>query len=139
MVKNKKRRFYKKVKPKEEPKQLPKNSRFITENLISDHLIFFIGITCIILAIIVVSLNLYSGYQSQKDLENQKRQISANLIFWQNEIKERPNYRDGYFSLALLYYQLKDYKNSSDSLEKAMEIDPNFEKGKELRQILKEK
>ena len=139
MAKNKKRRFYKKEKPKEEPKQLPKNSRSFTENLISDHLVFSVGIICILMAILVVSLNLYTTYKTQKDLESERSQIAANLSFWQAEVKEKPNYRDAYFSLAILYYKLKDYKNSSENLEKAMEIDPNFEKGKELREVLKEK
>lgn len=131
----KKRKFYRKKKI-EEAKELPKNSRSFTENLASDHLVFFIGIACILLAILVVSVDLYSNYKLQKELASEKMKVAKGLTFWQKEIEDKPNYRDAYFSLAIIYYQLKDFKNSSQYLEKAMIIDPNFEKGKELRNLL---
>jgi tetratricopeptide (TPR) repeat protein len=132
----KKRRFYKKTKPKEAVKELPSNSRIIPEKFVSDHLVFFIGFICILLAILIVSLDLYTNYKEQRQLAYQKVKVDQDLKFWQNEVKENPDYRDGYFSLALLYYQLKDIKNASRNLDKAMNIDPNFEQGKQLREIL---
>ncbi len=134
----KKKKFYKKAKPKTEPKKLPRNYRFITEKIHSDHLIFFIGITCIIIATIIVSFDLYSNYKTQKQLTAEKVKVVKELAYWQKEVGDKPNYRDGYFSLALIYYQLKDFENSSENLDRAMNIDPNFEKGKELRVLLEE-
>lgn len=136
MAKNKKKRFYKKKKLEDEPKKLPKNSRFITENILSDHVVFFIGIISIVIVTFAVAFDLYATYKGQKQIAAEKIRMTTSLAFWQNEVKERPNYRDGYFSLAILYYQLKDYRNASENLDKAMTLDPNFEKGKELRSIL---
>ena len=49
---------------------------------------------------------------------------------------DKPGYRDGYFSLALIYFQLGNIYQSSENIDKALEIDPNFERGKELRSYL---
>ena len=132
----KKRKFYKKAKTKEKRKEFPINSRTITEKFKSDHFIFLIGILLISTAILVVSLDLYSNIKLQKKLTNEKIQILNDLVFWQNEIKSTPNYRDGQFKLALLSYQLKDFNKASEYLNNAMIFDPNFEKGKELEKLL---
>ena len=133
-----KKKFYKKAEPKKS-KQFPSNSRFIPEKIFSDHFVFFVGVFCILLAILVVSLDLYNNYKKQKQLADENIKILNQLVFWQNEIEKRPNYRDAYFSLALLNYQLKDFNNASKNLQKALSLDPNFEKGRELGKILNSK
>jgi len=132
----KKKKFYKKAKPKEQKKKLPINFRKITEVIHSDHLVFVTGLACLIVAIIVVGVDLDSNYELSKQFEREKRESASNLVFWQNEANEKPNYRDAYFSLALIYYQIKDFEKSSENLTKAMSLDPNFDKGKELEVIL---
>ena len=135
----KKRKFYKKKQAKVGKKELPNNSRIITDKIINDHSIFFLGAVCIVLAIIFVSYDFYNNFKNQENLFVEREKVVDDLNFWNREVMEKPNYRDGYFTLSLLYYQLGDYKNSIESLDKAMNVDPNFEKGKELRDILEEK
>ncbi len=132
----KKRKFYRKKKVEETPKQLPSNSRIIPEKLLSDHIVFLGGILCILLAILIVSLNLYTNYERQKELAKEQIKVLNELAYWQNEIKIKPDYRDGYFRLAILNYQLKDFDKANENLEKTMNLDPNFEKGRELRSLL---
>jgi tetratricopeptide (TPR) repeat protein len=132
----KKKKFYKKAKPKEIPQKLPSNSRSIPEKLMSDHLVFIVGFVCISLAILIVGLNLYNNYQKYEALSGEKARIKSEIAFWNSEVEKKPGFRDGYFSLALLHYQLKDFNKSEEFLNYAMEIDPNFEKGKELEVIL---
>lgn len=133
----KKKKFYKKAKPKAEKKKLPSNYRKITEIIHSDHFVFLAGLICLLIAIIIVSINLIENIKLRSQYEAEKKNAAIGLVFWNNQIKEKPNYRDAYFSLALIYYQIKDFKNSSEYLQKAMEIDPNFKEGKELGEILK--
>ncbi len=127
-------------KNKKEPakKEFPRNFRFFTEK-IGDEAIFFIGLSAILAAGLLVGLNLYSNLASQKKMIAQTRQLQTQLNFWENEIKARPNYRDAYFSLALIYYQLGNFDFAKQNLEKALTIDPNFEKGRELEQLLNSK
>jgi hypothetical protein len=132
----KKKKFYKKELPRQSKKKLPINSRIITDKIKSDHFIFLVGILCVLAAILVVSVDLYQNFKVQRQLTNEKIKILNDLVFWQNETKRTPDYRDGYFKLAILNYQLKDYGKSQEYLNKTMLLDPNFEKGKELENLL---
>jgi hypothetical protein len=46
---------------------------------------------------------------------------------WQKIVADSPTYRDGYLQLAAIEYKLKNQISSKSYLQKAMEIDPNFE------------
>ena len=69
-------------------------------------------------------------------LNNEKIKVQNELIFWQKEVGKMPNYRDAYFKLALLNYQLKDFDKANEYLKKTLSLDPNFEKGRELEKLL---
>ena len=132
----KKRKFYKKKQRKADSNKLPSNSRTITDKLVNDHSVFFIGITCIAIAIVLVSYDFYNNLIKQEAVYEARGKVIEDLNFWNREVIEKPNYRDGYFNLALIYFQLGDIKNSSLNLEKALSLDPNFEEGKSFREIL---
>ena len=51
-------------------------------------------------------------------------------------LEKNNDYRDGYLQLAILEYKLRDYSKAQLYLGKALEIDPNFEKAKELGKAL---
>lgn len=135
----KRKKFYKKKEVKAKKKELPRNSRIITDKLISDHSVFLVGALCIVLAIIFVSYDFFNNFKKQENVIAERENVVKDLNFWNKEVLEKPNYRDGYFKLSLLYYQLGDYRNSIETLDKVMSIDPNFEKGKELKKIIEEK
>ena len=121
---------------KEKPaSKLPRNSRFIPEK-IKDEFILLTGFIVIIVAGIIVGFDLYKNISEQKELSIKANSLQSRLIFWQEQVKNRPDYRDGYFSMALISYQLKDFESSKNYLDKALSIDPNFEKGRELQKLL---
>ena len=132
----KKKKLFKKKKTKEVENKLPSNSRTIPEKLINDHSIFFLGIAVIILASIFIAYDFYLNFKNQQVVLSKREKVIEDLNFWNKKVIERPNYRDGYFSLSLIYYQLGDYKNSLYNLDKALNIDPNFTEGKELQKLL---
>lgn len=126
------KRIYKKAKPQ----QFPSNYRIIPEKLTGDGFAFLVGIAFILASIFVVSLDVYKNYNERKNLTNEKIKVLNGLVFWENEAREKSNYRDAYFKLALLNYQLKNLDGASENLNKALGLDPNFEKGRELEKIL---
>ena len=71
-------------------------------------------------------------------MKNERREVVKDLNYWNNQVIDKPNYRDGYFKLALIYYQLGDNYNSEENLVKAMRLDPNFKEGILLGNILEE-
>ena len=66
------------------------------------------------------------------DPEDIRKLISA----WEKIVEEKPNYRDGYLQLAILYYKLYENDKAKEYLNKALDLDPNYEPAKELKKIL---
>ena len=130
-----KKKFYKKAKPKED-KKFPRNYRSIPEKLNRDEGIFFIGFLSILIAILLISLDMYSNFEKQKSLSRDRVKIFEEVSFWQSEVKLHPNFRDAYLNLALLNFQLKNLEESKENLDKSLELDPNFEEGRELEKLL---
>ena len=62
--------------------------------------------------------------------------ICQEISFWEEVIKEKPDYRDAYFQLAILYYQINQKEETAKYLQKALELDPNFRPAKKLEKLL---
>ncbi len=132
-----KKKFYKKAKPKES-KKFPRNYRNIPEKLLS-HSFFISAIFLILITLFFLSLDFYSNYKENRRLKEEKTRVLNEISFWKEQLKIYPNYRDGYFKLSLLEFQLNNFNEVNRNLEKALILDPNFEKGRELQQILNSK
>lgn len=61
-----------------------------------------------------------------------KKQITQ----WEAIIATRPDYRDGYYMLATLEYQLGNIVESKKYLDEVIKIDPNYPKIMELEKLL---
>lgn len=85
----------------------------------------------------VTALDTYSVYIQKKQVDNQRAALERQVEYWNGVIKEHKDYRDAYFQLALLQYQLRNFEKSKEYLKKVFELDPNFEKGKELEVLLR--
>lgn len=68
--------------------------------------------------------------------KSRSSKIRQEISFWEKVVKEKPDYRDAYFQLAVLNYQLNHIKKAKEFLLKTLEIDPNFESAKKLEKIL---
>jgi len=68
--------------------------------------------------------------------EKSRGEIEVEISKWEKISKEKSNYRDAFFRLAVLNYQI--YKNTAakEYLNQAMALDPNFEEGKRLAGLL---
>ena len=67
-----------------------------------------------------------------KNLEAQPEEIKTQIIFWQKIADEFPNYRDANIKLAILNWKISRLFDAQKFLNKALEIDPNFEVIKQL-------
>jgi len=95
-----------------------------------------LGLILILIATIVVAFDLTKNV-IQRNKEVAKRQkLMEQKIYWQSTINAYPDFRDAYFSLAIIEYELGNFNDASRYLEKVYEIDPNFEKGDFLKKKL---
>jgi tetratricopeptide (TPR) repeat protein len=123
-------------------KKSPSNFRRITESFVVfvhneryallaslSGLFFF----CLLLYMIV---QLSYSLKQQKQVIAEKEKVMHELSFWHSVTSERPEYRDGYFMLAKVQYQLGKKEEAKKNVQKALTIDPNFTEGKEFKQLL---
>lgn len=68
--------------------------------------------------------------------EKKPEEVEKLIAEWEAIISEKPDYRDGYLQLALLHYKLYENEKAKEYLQKALELDPNFEPTKELEKFL---
>ena len=122
-------------KPK---KQFPSNSRSIPERIISPTngfiflVCFFSGVLLMVLLMQENTIRLNFAYL--QTLTAERSEVQKQVHQWQQVVTKYPDYRDGYFQLAVLEYQLGDTTRARVYDEKALELDPNFQSGKELEQ-----
>ena len=94
------------------------------------------GLILILIATIVVAFDLTKNVIQRNNEITKMQKLTDQRIYWQKIINTYPDFRDAYFSLAIIEYQLGNFEESSKYLEKVYEIDPNFEKGDFLKKKL---
>lgn len=62
--------------------------------------------------------------------------INQKIDKWKEIVGQKPQYRDGWLQLALLYWQIYQEDRARWSLEQALTIDPNFGPSYQLEQTL---
>ena len=90
-------------------------------------------------AIVIVGADSYKNYQENKRLSEKRVNIQTQITFWKSINQKYPGFRDSYFELALLEYQLKDFDKAGTYLKEVLRLDPNFKSGRKLESILNKK
>lgn len=131
-------------KKKEKQEQSPSNSRSIPDLLKQFHMQTFQHEWKTIVFSFIVGLFLmgilYIGGDSLRlldELEMKKQErvlLQEKIDKWEAIVSARPDYRDGYFTLALLYYQSGDRQNAEQNLLHVKTLDPQFENTKILEE-----
>ena len=73
----------------------------------------------------------------QREYYSNPEDIQRLIEAWEKIVQEKPNYRDGYLQLAILHYKIYENEKAKEYLNKALEIDPNYQLTRELEKILK--
>lgn len=69
-------------------------------------------------------------------MESQRQELLQQVEYWTSIVDTYQNYRDGYIKLALLEYQLGNTVQARVYVQKALVLDPNYKKGRELEKIV---
>lgn len=88
--------------------------------------------------VLILSLSLQINGQIRELARKQemRQTITSEITYWENVTSQYPGYRDGYFRLALLRYQLGEGEKAMEALDTALRLDPRFEAGISLRERL---
>jgi tetratricopeptide (TPR) repeat protein len=91
----------------------------------------------IFVAILYQGNTLFTTWQTFSLIQKEEAQIYQEVTYWQDITRKFSNYRDGYFSLAVLYYRLGNDMKAKENLDKVLSIDPRFEQGIAFAKIIK--
>lgn len=117
----------------------PSISRFITErpqlrNRKRIGQVVFVGVISglLLTGVILQGLTLVRNYQKEALLAQERQQLIWEVDHWKEIKAKYPEYRDVSYRIAVLEYKLGNEEESQKHLKKALELDPNFEKGRVL-------
>lgn len=116
--------------------QSPSISRFIPEFIHSSNP-FYLKIVAVsfisgflLMAISMKGYQLINTVQEIRSAHAQRVHLSEELNYWQSVTQDHSGYRDAYFKVALLAYQLGDKEKARKNLIEALAIDPTFKEGR---------
>lgn len=104
--------------------------QFILNNRTKRLFLFSLFLIVLLVSIFWPKRNLVSEWQKKKEIEKEINQ-------WEEILKKYPGHRDLYLRLAILNWQIKNDEKAKENLKKAKELDPAFEKTRELENLLK--
>lgn len=118
--------------------QFPNIYRFITE-LPRERQVFYGKIflfsfitTFLLVSIMLRGYQLFEGFQILGTASAHRQQVEQERMYWQDVVSRHAGYRDAYFKLAVLSYQLGEKDKAKTYLTTTLEIDPNFKEGREF-------
>lgn len=116
----------------------PKFNRFITEALknrsTKGKVLLGVGV---VLAIFVIwqAILLIQAFQDFRVEFTNREKIFAQRALWIDIANKYPGYRDAYFQIAVLSYQIGDISTERKYLQKTILADPNFAPAQSLEKI----
>jgi len=119
--------------------KFPRIYRFFTDKKLQKALKFqaiVISFALLVALILTFGLDLFQNIQKQKEQNFQREVLTSELKTWESIAQEFPNFKDAYYQLAVLSYRLGDFEKAKEYVKKALFLDPNFDKAKELEKLL---
>jgi len=81
-------------------------------------------------------INLKELEEVVEKAKKEPEKIRQEISFWEEIIKEKPDYRDAYFQLAVLNYKIGNHQQAKKWLKEVFNLDPNFEPVKKLEKLV---
>lgn len=93
--------------------------------------IFLLGL------MVFVSFELGQNFTKYQNLHAQRQDLKSKINFWNSIAEKYDGYPDAYLNLANLYFQLNDYENAKNYVDKALLLNPDLDKALVLEERLK--
>ena len=139
--------------------QFPNIYRIITENKLFNKLskveirllnqskhkkifTYVLSVTTIFITILLLfgvsifTIKLYQEIGLYSAIVNQRQVMQKKINFWQSFTQKYDGYKDAYFQIALLEYQLGNFEKAREYNKQALLLDPGFDDAKSLRVLL---
>ncbi len=129
---------FKKEESKSTPLKFPHISRLFPA--VSLKLIVTFILSLLLLAVVArESVIMYKQFKVLQTAQEKREKMLSDVTYWKGVVAKRKDYRDGYFQLAVLEYQLEEKEKANQYLQKTLELDPNFAEGRRLEEVIRNK
>jgi len=116
-------------------KKITKKNSKIFKKLKFQWLVTLYLVTAVL--VLILSFDLLSSLQKQKEINFEKEKIRSEIKLWEDLSQKYPNYSEAYFQLAILNYKLGEFKSAKYYVDKALYLNPDFEKARNLKETLR--
>jgi hypothetical protein len=90
----------------------------------------------LLFGIVIFSLKTYQYYAQAQNIVVQRQQMQSKINFWKSISEKYDGYKDAYFQMAILDYQLGNISKAKLENKKALTLDPNFIDARKLEIVL---
>ncbi len=103
-----------------------------TRGTVFEDLVDYLTLFFVILGVCLVFFvgYVYLGFEKTQEA---RRRVEDNYTYWKDVVRVHPNLTDAYYNAAIYSVQLGDNRTAITYLDKALELDPDFTKAKELK------
>lgn len=103
-----------------------------------------LGVIVLVSLVIIVLIGIVGADISMKtnrkyQAEGEYQKLMSQLQYWESVVGKHKDYKDGYFQLAILAYQLKQFDKARWYVQKTLDLDPNSKSAQEFANILEGK
>jgi len=123
---------------------IKKWQNFKKASVVKKSIVIISMILSLILIVILASFTIFLTLQFSQNLEtytktsNQRAEIYGKINFWKSITQKYDGYSEGYFNIAILYYQLGKFNETREFLDNALKYSPNEKQALELDKKLKQ-
>lgn len=97
---------------------------------------YILFVVLLVTIIVFSSIDIYRNFQTLKNVNLKRDELTQNIQLWQSIAEKYPGYKDAYFKIALMEYQIGNYKLAKEYVEKTLMLDPNFGNARTLKKII---
>jgi len=98
--------------------------------------VLLVIIVALISGIVFFSLRTYQYYTEVQRIVVQRQELQGRINFWQSIADKYAGYKDAYFQMAVLDYNLGNFGKAKLENKKALTLDPNFIDAQKLEAVL---
>lgn len=119
--------------------EFPRIPRVITEDIVSVRTLFLLKLLIIslvsatlVMQIVREAASLPQNAAQAQIVQENRQKLAAEIAHWKKVADQYTGYRDIYYKIAMLSYAKGDLTEAKLYLQKALEVDPNFDAGRVL-------
>lgn len=116
--------------------RLPNQSNLKKSLKVLIFIFFTVFFVIIVFSVVISTKNIYYQLVDLNNLLVKRQNVQSQINFWNSVSQKYPGYKDAYFRMAVLEYQLGDFNSSKLYNNKALLLDPNFKDAKKLENLL---